>query len=77
MPYIDYGLSALRAEVVGERVAAVGQQDLADLYHWLSLEGMLAGLEVQERFYEIGSPEGLRDFEAWAAEHPVGAWASH
>jgi NDP-sugar pyrophosphorylase family protein len=77
MPYIDYGLSVLRAEVVGERVAAAGQQDLADLYHWLSLEGMLAGLEVHERFYEIGSPEGLRDFEAWAVEHPVGAWASH
>ena len=46
--------------------------DLADLYHRLSLEGLLAGLEVTQRFYEIGSPGGLRDFETWAVEHAIG-----
>jgi NDP-sugar pyrophosphorylase family protein len=75
--YIDYGASVLRADLVAERVARGGRHDLADLYHGLSREGLLAGLEVGQRFYEIGSPSGLRDFEAWAAEHPAEAWASH
>jgi hypothetical protein len=29
----------------------------------LSLSGRLAGFEVTERFYEIGSPQGLADLE--------------
>jgi NDP-sugar pyrophosphorylase family protein len=71
MDYIDYGVTALRAGLVAERVAPGTRHDLADLYHDLSREGMLAGLEVSQRFYEIGSPAGLRDFEAWAAVDPV------
>jgi NDP-sugar pyrophosphorylase family protein len=39
--------------------------DLAMLFHELSREGRLAGFQVQERFYEIGSPDGLRDFEQY------------
>ena len=27
--------------------------------------GQLAGLQVTQRFYEIGSPAGLEDFAAW------------
>jgi NDP-sugar pyrophosphorylase family protein len=69
MDYIDYGVTALRAGLVAERIAAGTRHDLATLYHDLSREGLLAGLEVSQRFYEIGSPAGLRDFEAWAAEH--------
>jgi NDP-sugar pyrophosphorylase family protein len=76
MPYIDYGVSALRAYLLEERVPPTGCHDLADLCHALSIEGQLAGLEVRERFYEVGSPAGLRDFEAWVAEHPAHAWAS-
>jgi hypothetical protein len=76
MHYIDYGMSALRASLVAERIAAGEKKDLADIYHQLSLENQLAGWEVNERFYEIGSPVGLRDFEGWIAEHPVGSWAN-
>jgi NDP-sugar pyrophosphorylase family protein len=75
MDYIDYGVSALRAELIGRRIAAGARADLADLYHALSLEGQLGGLEVRERFYELGSPAGLRDFEAWTTQHPTEAWA--
>lgn len=75
MNFIDYGLSALRRDLVAERVAAGEVADLADLYHRLSVEGSLAGLEVAERFYEIGSPSGMDDFRNWVAEHPVAAWA--
>jgi NDP-sugar pyrophosphorylase family protein len=63
--HIDYGLSALERSLVAERVPAQGRADLAGLFHELSLEGRLAGLEVQQRFYEIGSPGGLAEFEAW------------
>jgi NDP-sugar pyrophosphorylase family protein len=77
MDYIDYGVSALRAELIAERIAAGQKKDLAQLYHDLSVEGRLAGFEVQERFYEVGSPAGLRDFEAWTRENPVHTWASH
>jgi NDP-sugar pyrophosphorylase family protein len=73
--YIDYGVSALKASIVADRIPANEKSDLADIYHRLSLENDLAGWEVRERFYEIGSPSGLRDFEGWVAEHPVSTWA--
>jgi NDP-sugar pyrophosphorylase family protein len=73
--YIDYGVSALQASVVAERIPADKKTDLADIYHRLSVENKLAGWEVSERFYEIGSPSGLRDFSDWVAEHPVSTWA--
>jgi NDP-sugar pyrophosphorylase family protein len=76
LDHIDYGVSALRARLVAERVPAGQRADLAELYHALSLEGLLGGFEVGERFYEIGSPAGLRDFESWAACHPTQTWAS-
>jgi hypothetical protein len=67
--HIDYGLSALDRRLIADRVPehvpGGGRADLATLFHELSLEGRLAGLEVQQRFYEIGSPTGLSDFEQW------------
>ena len=66
MQYIDYGLSILSADVLGSYSA--GQSfDLADVYYKLSLAGELAGHEVHERFYEIGSPEGLKEAEIYFA----------
>jgi len=59
MDYIDYGLSAFRRPVIEEST----ETDLSGIFHRLSLAGDLAGYEVTERFYEIGSPEGLRDLE--------------
>jgi NDP-sugar pyrophosphorylase family protein len=76
MNYIDYGISVLRRSVVSEHVSAGHNNDLADIYHRLSLQNLLAGWEVGERFYEVGSPAGLRDFESWVAEHPVHSWAN-
>jgi len=63
MHYIDYGLSALRRDILDGITAEVF--DLATLFHELSLRDQLAGFEVDQRFYEIGSPEGLRDFEQY------------
>ena len=41
--------------------------DLADLFRMLSESGQLAGLEMQERFYEIGSSRGLKDLQLYLA----------
>jgi NDP-sugar pyrophosphorylase family protein len=65
--YIDYGLSALARRVVTDEVPAGTKADLADLFFALSQRGELAGYEARERFYEIGSPEGLRDFGTWVS----------
>jgi len=60
MTYIDYGLGVVSASVLKQR--SVGQSfDLADVYQDLSLLDQLAGLEVYERFYEIGSHTGLKE----------------
>jgi len=63
MQYVDYGLSALRAPVVLETVPPQGPSDLADALHALSRQGRLAGFEVAERFFEIGSPSGHAELE--------------
>ena len=60
MRYIDYGLGALQ-RVVFEAIPAGEKLDLADVYQDLLGAGNLAAFEVHERFYEIGSPEGLRE----------------
>lgn len=65
--WIDYGLSILTRSVVAEGIGPGRPADLADLFHDLSLAGRLAGLEVDERFYEAGSPGGVRDLEAYLA----------
>ena len=65
--YIDYGLSALDRRVVEDEVPAEGKADLAEVLHALSRRGQLAGLEIGERFHEIGSPEGLAELETWIA----------
>jgi NDP-sugar pyrophosphorylase family protein len=62
MQYIDFGLSAFRRDLFDQRPEVF---DLAVLLHELSLYGRLEGFEVQQRFYEIGSPQGLRDLEQY------------
>lgn len=63
--HVDYGLSALERSVVSRLVPERGKHDLATVFHELSQSGELAGFEVRQRFYEIGSPAGLLDFEQW------------
>ena len=58
--FIDYGLSIVRREIL-ESYPATEAFDLATLYHTLSLENRLHGYEVFRRFYEIGSPSGLKE----------------
>jgi NDP-sugar pyrophosphorylase family protein len=62
MQYIDWGLTAIKADLLKKRPANIAF-DLADIYADLSRRGELAGYEVSTRFYEIGSIEGLRETE--------------
>jgi MurNAc alpha-1-phosphate uridylyltransferase len=55
-----YGLGAISAQILKEE-NTTGPFDLADVYHRLSLSGQLAGYELHERFYEIGSHKGLAE----------------
>jgi NDP-sugar pyrophosphorylase family protein len=63
--FIDYGLSVLSRDVIERDVPPGVTFDLADVFRPLSQRGELAGLLVTERFYEIGSPAGLADLEAF------------
>jgi len=63
--FIDYGVSALERRVLLERVPPGEQADLAAVLGALGREGLLAGHEVRQRFYEVGSPEGLADLEGF------------
>jgi NDP-sugar pyrophosphorylase family protein len=63
MEWIDYGLSVTRADIIGGWLPPGGRGDLSDLFHLLSQRGDLAGFEVTDRFYEVGSPSGLNELE--------------
>jgi len=60
MKYIDYGLGLFRAEAFAgyPRNTVV---DLATVQTELCQTGQLAGFEIKERFYEIGSHAGLEE----------------
>jgi len=62
MHHIDYGLAVVRREPF-EALREGQRADLAEVYQDLLQRDQLAGFEVQERFYEIGSLEGIRGLE--------------
>jgi NDP-sugar pyrophosphorylase family protein len=64
MSHIDYGLGLLAAEVLSN-YPATEAFDLADVYQDLSGQGRLCGMEVYQRFYEIGSHTGLQETETY------------
>src|ERR1700730_7663258 len=64
MHHIDYGLGLLRAEALASWPDNE-PFDLADVYRHLLSQNQLSGYEVTERFYEIGSPEGVAELDAF------------
>jgi len=67
MHHIDYGLSLFQTSVF-DAYAADQAFDLAEVMTRLVREKRLAGYEVHERFYEMGSPAGLAELEARLAQ---------
>ena len=66
MQWIDYGLGALTREALS--TVDSEERDLSALYRALATAGELFGYEVTDRFYEIGTPAGLRETEVFLAK---------
>ena len=61
MRHIDYGITYFRASAFDSWVDQL-TFDLSKVCHQLANHGQLEGYEVFERFYEIGSIQGIQDF---------------
>ena len=61
MKYVDYGLAILTKKAVQKYFFEKKIFDLADIYNLLSKKSLLAGYEIKNRFYEIGSSKGLKE----------------
>ena len=70
MHHIDYGLGVFRASAFDgfPRDAVV---DLAEVQKSLLARHQLAGCEIKERFYEIGSHEGLKELDLLLRRDPA------
>lgn len=66
--YIDYGLTAYRRALIRRYGDAAMPLDLARILMDEVEQDDLAAFEVQQRFYEIGKPEGLRELEQLLAD---------
>jgi len=75
MDHIDYGVSVLTRNIICDAFAPRMVADLAPLFKRLSIEKKLKGHEVFERFYEIGSPSGLTDFECYVRSTKGESWS--
>jgi MurNAc alpha-1-phosphate uridylyltransferase len=71
MRHIDWGLGILTPGAF-EHFSGGEPLDLARVYQELLVRGELAAFEVPNRFYEIGSPEGLRETEEHLLGNPAG-----
>lgn len=58
--YIDYGVSLFRKKVL-DLVPADSVYPMGDIFKQLIEREELLAFEVPQRFYQIGSPEGLRE----------------
>jgi NDP-sugar pyrophosphorylase family protein len=67
MHYIDYGIIFFRATSFDTWLDKLAF-DLSDVCHHLASRGHLNGFEVFERFYEIGSVGGIKEFSQYTRE---------
>jgi NDP-sugar pyrophosphorylase family protein len=65
MHWIDYGLLVMQRETIATALAPHARGDLAELMREMSARGEVAAFEVTERFFEIGSPAGVGELEAY------------
>lgn len=63
MSYIDYGLSIINGQILLDRTDE--EFDLAEIIEFQSSMGQVVGYEVFNRFFEIGSITGMKEFEKW------------
>jgi NDP-sugar pyrophosphorylase family protein len=70
MRHIEYGIAVLKADVF---TSFPDNQpfDLADVYSRLVSENQMVAYEVKQRFYEIGSPQGLAELDSLLRDKPA------
>lgn len=68
MRYVDYGLSCFESSAFTSVPMDV-PLDLGQIFSELAAQGLMAGHEVKERFYEIGSFKGIQDFREYVERH--------
>lgn len=71
MNFIDYGLSVLNKQIFNT-LESDQHFDLADLYEELAIKKLLSGYQVFERYYEIGSHEGISEAERYLLKFKIG-----
>lgn len=71
MTYVDFGVSVFSSRVFTQRHETV--IDLAVINRQLSIVGQLASFEVSDRFYEIGSLQGLKETDEFLRRKAVAA----
>jgi NDP-sugar pyrophosphorylase family protein len=69
MHHIDYGLGLFMPSVFGSLIEGQAA-DLAEIYRQLVSEKKMSAYEVKERFYEVGSFEGLTELDSILARDP-------
>ena len=69
MEFIDYGLGLFYPDVF-LHLRVQQPADLAEIYQKLVAEHKLLAYEVKQRFYEIGSFEGLHELDAILSSNP-------
>ena len=69
LDHVDYGLLAFRLPTIARMVPANTTLDLSTVQEQLSLARDLGAFVATRRYFEIGSPRGRLDLEAWLA-HP-------
>jgi MurNAc alpha-1-phosphate uridylyltransferase len=64
MTFIDFGLNAFKAEVFDD-YSTNSPLDLSDIQSALATRRELLGYEVNQRYYEVGSFQGIEDFKKY------------
>jgi NDP-sugar pyrophosphorylase family protein len=63
MHHVDFGLSIFSREAFAQEPGSAF--DLSEVVQRLIAEHQLAGYETQQRFYEVGTPEGVMELEEY------------
>ena len=61
--YIDYGISIIKRDVISKMVPIDQNYDLSEIVKYLASISRISAHEVSERFFEVGSPEAIRETE--------------
>ena len=65
------GLAQRRLQLGDDAVGGQARHDLAEVQKSLVARRQLAGYEMKDRFYEIGSHEGLNELDALLRAAPA------